>query len=376
LWVLREWLKESAAAMELCYGYSGGLEDLLSKHAAKVQRMADFSRQSRRESLRDQAKAARAAALKAAAGQVDRSRWLTFGLPHADACFQHFDVNNEDWYAIVAGPPSGGKSTVMRQVAGANCVEAKAGVVFLLETSLRRWLQALAAAFAHVDLRKLHELPKDRLAVFDQWMQTVEAWVEERLWIFDDIYHLEDIERVTREVNRRVTEQRIAAGADPATVHGLDFAIVDYLQLIDLREKFRGQREEKIGMISKGLKKLFKSVNITGLVGSQLNRKAREEGRHPRLTDLRESGSIEQDADVVLAVHTPAEDKSGAVQDGTRAVDEVELLQLKRRNGPRDVAVDLLFYKTQGRYVDAKGTSVARPGLPKPPGGYKGKGKS
>ena len=375
LWMLRELIKQGTTVVEESYAFTGGLEDLVSKWATKFQRMADFAQGANRASQRDQAAAARAAALQAAAGKVDTSRWLYLGLPYADAAFQPYDVKNEDWYVVVAGPPSGGKSSEMRQTAGYNCLQGKCGVVFLLETSMRRWLQALAATFAHVNLRDLAILPPDMLKQFDEWMAVIESWVEERLWVFDDVFYIEDIERITREINRKVRERKIAAGEDPEKAWGLDFAVVDYLQLVDMREKFRGQREEKIAAISKAHKRLFKSLNITGFVGAQLNRKSREESRRPKLTDLRESGAIEQDADAVLALFTPENDASGNKQDGNQAVDEMELIQLKRRNGPRDVAVDVLFYKKQARFQDAKKLGDARPGLPKPADGYKGKGQ-
>ena len=81
--------------------------------------------------------------------------------------------------------------------------------------------------------------------------------------------------------------------------HPLGLIIIDYLQLIAGTDS-KVQREQQIAEISRGVKGLAKELNIPVIVLSQLNRESEKEGRQPRLSDLRESGSIEQDADLVL----------------------------------------------------------------------------
>jgi replicative DNA helicase len=373
LWLRREALKQAARLVEECRESTNTASDVLARMASKLQRMADFAAGSQRESQRDAVRAAREAALREAAGQIDRSRWLYLGLPYADAAFLPYDVKNEDWYVVLAAPPSRGKSSVARQLVGHNCEQGKVFVVVLLETSRRRWVQSLAASYARVNLRAKDQWLRSQREAFEKWMIEIESWMEERLWVFDDLYAIEDIERTIREINRTVRDRRIAAGVPVDQARGIDGAVVDYLQLIGMKEKFRGQREEFVAKISRALKLLFKGIDITGFVLSQLNRKSTEENRRPLLSDLRESGAIEQDADGVLFLHTPREDSTGNKQDGTRFVHEAELIQAKRRNGPRDVAVDVLFYPSHTRYEDAKRQPVG-PGKPKPADGYKREG--
>ena len=89
-------------------------------------------------------------------------------------------------------------------------------------------------------------------------------------------------------------------------------------------------REQQVAEISRGLKGLAKELDVPVIVLSQLNRSAEKENRTPRLSDLRESGSIEQDADVVLMLARPKE----AEEKFQVAADSAELIVAKQRNGP------------------------------------------
>jgi len=107
--------------------------------------------------------------------------------------------------------------------------------------------------------------------------------------------------------------------------------MVDYLQLLSGTDN-RVQREQQIAEISRGLKGMAKELNIPVLVLSQLNRESEKEKRLPRISDLRESGSIEQDADVVfLLAPNPKSEDNPTVPQASR---ERLLVIAKQRNGP------------------------------------------
>ncbi len=375
LGLLRSAIRQSGAAVELCHAHQGeGLEAMLGGIALKFQKLADFAMRRGRESLRDRAAKRLDQTLAAAAGAVDKSRWLSTGLPWLDACILPFDVKQEDWLVIVAGPPSGGKSSIMRHIALHNCDQGKRGAVFLLETGLR-WLDAGAATYARVNLRELDRTLKERMALFKARYEQLVGYAEERLWIFEDLVFVEDIERQIREINRTLLERDLAAGVPADKARGLDFVVVDYLQIMATRQQFRGHREQVVSHISMTLKRLLKSLDITGFIGAQINRSSREDpGLPPKLAALRESGAIEQDADRVIFIHTPPTNRAGATQDGNNLVDEVSIIQRKSRNGPRDVDVPVLFQKQWTRYEEASRKGEARPGLPKPQSGYKREG--
>ena len=113
--------------------------------------------------------------------------------------------------------------------------------------------------------------------------------------------------------------------------HKLGFIIVDYLQLLSPTDA-RMPREQQVAEASRGLKTLAKELDVPVLVLSQLNRSSEKEDRKPRLSDLRESGSIEQDADVVLMLAQSKEDRErGETQVATGSM---ELVVAKQRNGP------------------------------------------
>jgi replicative DNA helicase len=122
--------------------------------------------------------------------------------------------------------------------------------------------------------------------------------------------------------------------------HGIKLLVVDYLQLM------RGRRQEnrtvEITEISNGLKALAKELRLPVLALSQLNREVeRDQKREPRLSDLRDSGSVEQDADIVCFLHPTEEAESEPMR--------VNLLIRKHRNGPTG-KVPLLFFKRWTRF--------------------------
>jgi replicative DNA helicase len=130
--------------------------------------------------------------------------------------------------------------------------------------------------------------------------------------------------------------------------------VIDYLQLLHSTARRAENRQQEIADISSGVKSLAKELNVPIIVLSQLNRELeREKNRKPRLSDLRESGAIEQDADVVGLLYKPS---SGDDEDSGSAVEEdavpVNLLIAKQRNGPTG-DVNLTFLKSYTRFESA-----------------------
>jgi replicative DNA helicase len=109
----------------------------------------------------------------------------------------------------------------------------------------------------------------------------------------------------------------------------LGLIIVDYLQLLSPVDS-KVPREQQVAEASRGLKSLAKELDVPVIVLSQLNRSSEKENRAPKLADLRESGSIEQDADVVLMLARPKD----ADEKFQVAADSAELIVAKQRNGP------------------------------------------
>jgi replicative DNA helicase len=139
--------------------------------------------------------------------------------------------------------------------------------------------------------------------------------------------------------------------------YGIKLFVIDYLQLLHSASKRVENRQQEIADISGGIKALAKELNVPVIVLSQLNREIeREKGRAPRLSDLRESGSIEQDADLVGLLYKPSsksdDDESGSGAEPEDAI-PVNLLIAKQRNGPAQIDVNLTFLKTYTRFESA-----------------------
>jgi replicative DNA helicase len=132
----------------------------------------------------------------------------------------------------------------------------------------------------------------------------------------------------------------------------LGLVIVDYLQLIRGTDN-RVQREQQIADISRGIKGMAKELGVPVVVLSQLNRESEKENRDPRISDLRESGSIEQDADVVLLLHRPkrSDDEDEGLGENRLPgdVEHIKLIIAKQRNGPIG-DIDLTFVRRYTRY--------------------------
>ncbi len=133
--------------------------------------------------------------------------------------------------------------------------------------------------------------------------------------------------------------------------HGIKLFVIDYLQLLNsTARRAQENRQQEIADISSGVKALAKELNVPVIVLSQLNRELeKDKSRKPRLSDLRESGSIEQDADLVGLLYKPdAGDEEEAPREESEGV-AVNFLIAKQRNGPTG-DVNLTFLKPYTRF--------------------------
>ncbi|MCU0362902.1 MAG: replicative DNA helicase [Bacteroidales bacterium] len=134
--------------------------------------------------------------------------------------------------------------------------------------------------------------------------------------------------------------------------HKLDIVIVDYLQLMSGPEN-AGSREQEVSNISRSLKSIAKELNVPILALSQLNRSVEMRGgtKRPLLSDLRESGAIEQDADMVVFIHRQEKFGIPVFEDGSSTKGIAEIILAKNRNGPVD-DVRLRFREERAQFID------------------------
>ncbi len=149
--------------------------------------------------------------------------------------------------------------------------------------------------------------------------------------------------------------------------HDIGLIIIDYLQLMQGSNRENGNREQEIASISRGLKSLAKELDVPVIALSQLSRAVEQRGgdKRPQLSDLRESGSIEQDADVVMFLYRPEYYGITTTNEGQSTAGMAEVIIGKQRNGPVGSKM-LYFVKDYARFEnltvnDAKGDFVGVP---------------
>ncbi|MBI3733490.1 MAG: DnaB-like helicase C-terminal domain-containing protein, partial [Chloroflexi bacterium] len=131
-----------------------------------------------------------------------------------------------------------------------------------------------------------------------------------------------------------------------AAERGLDLVIIDYLQLIHTTGRIEN-RVQEIAQISRALKALARELRAPVIALSQLSRAVESRpDKHPQLSDLRESGSLEQDADVVMFLY-----RDDAYNQATEKTNIAEVIVAKHRNGPTG-KVELYFQRSQSRFAD------------------------
>jgi replicative DNA helicase len=240
---------------------------------------------------------------------------------------------------VIAGRPSMGKTSLAMNIADYVATDLKIPVgVFSLEMSAPSLTLRMLCSRARVNLRSIRE---GFLAERDipRIMTAGDRLMNAPLYI-DDSGTLTVMQM--RAKARRMVMQ-----------YGIKLAVVDYLQLLKSNNRKVKSRQEEISDISSGIKALAKELNIPIIVLSQLNREVeREKNRKPRLADLRESGAIEQDADVVGMLYQV---QSGDEENDTWEQNDVvpiNLLIAKQRNGPTG-DVNLTFLKSYTRFESA-----------------------
>ena len=144
--------------------------------------------------------------------------------------------------------------------------------------------------------------------------------------------------------------------------HGVKIIIIDYLQLMNASGMSFGSRQEEVSTISRSLKGLAKELNIPIIALSQLNRgvESREgiDGKRPQLSDLRESGAIEQDADVVMFLY-----RDDYYHKDTEKKDIAEVIIAKQRNGPIGT-IELVWLPRYTQFVNMKKIKSYKKNLP------------
>ena len=244
---------------------------------------------------------------------------------------------------ILAARPSVGKTSLALNIAEhAAARDRKSVGIFSLEMSKEQLVLRLLSSVANIDSQRLRTGFLDELD-FTRIAPAMNTLSEAPIYI-DDTPNITTMELRTKA--RRLQAET-----------GLDLVIVDYLQLMQSSTTTRdANRVQEVAEISRGLKALARELKVPVIALSQLSRQPEmRESKEPRLSDLRESGSIEQDADLVMFLWREKERGSDdQVTDG----EVIKLKLAKHRNGPTG-EIDLWFKKAQTRFVNYAGDRFA-----------------
>ena len=237
--------------------------------------------------------------------------------------FTHLDRLTLGWQPsdliIIAARPSMGKTAFVLSLARNVAVDFQKGVAFFsLEMSAEQLMMRLIVAESELDSRSVRNGDL-----------TPEQWK-----------HMETAIK--------------PLSTAPLFIDDTPLIIIDYLQLMTANTDNRNSnREQEVAMISRSLKAIAKELNVPIIALSQLNRSVESRGgnKRPQLSDLRESGAIEQDADLVAFIHRPEYYGLTVDEDGTPTEGMAEVIVAKHRNGAVDT-IKLRFRKEQARFMD------------------------
>lgn len=329
--LLRSIIEEATAAIDRCYTETDeDAEQLLSRTES-----AFFDLSGQRVSKTEDWKAA--VNLTMAKLEHTQSFGVPTGYRDLDAKLRGFHQTD---MIVLAARPSMGKTSLAMNIAenaalGKNKDHKPASIgVFSLEMSQEQLVRRMLFSRARIPAWRdeIHKSDHGKLvAAADQ--------LGKANLVVDDSAGLDVMDLVSRA--RRMKR-----------VYGIELVVIDYLQLLHDKRRMRDGRQQETASISNTIKKMAKDLDVPVLILSQLSRAPEQGGRDgkPRLSDLRDSGAIEQDADVVLLLTRPSFNdahKGDVTEDDPLA----EVIIAKHRNGPTGT-VEMNFFKEFTRFED------------------------
>jgi len=282
--------------------------------------------------------------MKEAIQELEIKKEKKDGITGVPSGFIDLDMITSGWQPsdliIIAGRPSMGKTALVLSLIRNAAVDHNQPMgIFSLEMSSLQLVNRLISSEAELDSDKIR---KGNLKDYE-WQQLLHKTdsLNKAPIFIDDTPALSILE--LRAKSRRLKSQ-----------HDVKCIIVDYLQLMSSDYgKSSGNREQEIASISRSLKALAKELNIPVIALSQLSRAVETRGgdKRPVLSDLRESGSIEQDADMVMFIYRAERYDISEDEDGESTIGVAEILLRKNRNG-RTGKVKLKFIERFAKFVD------------------------
>ena len=353
--VLRRLISTSNEIIKSCYAFEQPVDDLLDLAESTIFRLSESRLRKGFTSIKE--------LIPSTFEDIENLQSTESGLTGIPTGYADFDVMTNGMHRgeliIIAGRPSMGKSALAMNIAEHVAIKEKKAIgVFSIEMSKEQLALRMLCGRAGISQQKLRagklrDTEWSRLA-------TIGGVLSEAPIFIDDSPAISSLE--IRAKARRLKAQ-----------HDLGLIIVDYLQMVHGGGRFEN-RQQEMASISRGLKALAKELEIPVIAASQLSRLVEQRGgdKRPQLSDLRESGAIEQDADVVAFIYRPEHYLTHLEKNDPKLIEVAgvaEVIVAKQRNGPTG-SVKLHFRKEFARFENLeKHRSDVPPGVEPVSGG-------
>ena len=328
--IRRHLIETSAEIQKNSYATSQNVDDLLDRAEQNVL------------AVRGQKDQAQTRAIQDVLGKVvDRIDWLHKNRNQLTGLASgYYDLDDltggfqPGEFIVVAARPSMGKTSFVLNVLDNVCnVLRRPALLFTLEMPAEQIASNLLCIHKRLDTHKFRRGTFER----EDWNRLEQGVSEIAEWplYIDDSASL-------RAMDLRARARRMHAR------HKIELIVVDYLQLVTGNRSL-DNRATEVAEISAGLKALARELKVPLIAVAQLSRRVEQEQRRPRMSDLRESGAIEQDADVIIMLHRPQDVAEEGEEAAEPTGNEADLIIAKQRNGPTG-AVHLIFRKQYLRF--------------------------
>lgn len=346
--IKRELIRMSSEVMRDAFDDTNDVFDVLNKAESDLFKIAENNMG---RSVNDMP-----TVVREAIEEIEKAAQNSDGISGIPTGFFELDKLTAGWQRsdmiVIAARPAMGKTAFVLSMARNTAVDHNRGVaIFSLEMSSVQLVKRLIASEARLSAEKLR---KGDLAdhEFQQLHSRIKKLSTAPIFIDDtpgiSVFDL-------RAKCRRLKMQ-----------HNIDMVIIDYLQLMTAGGgKSQGNREQEISTISRSIKEIAKELNVPIIALSQLSRSVEQRGgdKRPVLSDLRESGAIEQDADIVSFIYRPEYYGFHQDEQGNSNLGVGEIIVAKHRNGALD-SVRLRFIKEYARFDNLEGSNFEA--LPSP----------
>ena len=332
-WIQRELIQISQETQRIAFDDSMPVDDLIDSASSKIFSLAEKNMKRETSPVHS--------VISQAIGEIEESQSREGNISGVPSGYRGLDAVTYGWQksdlVIIAARPSVGKTAFVLTMARNMAVDYKVPVaIFSLEMPATQLVKRIMVSETGLPSEKIRGASKMTQEEWNRLNERIALLDKSPIWI-DDTPSL-SIYEFRSKARRLVRNNKVK------------LIIIDYLQLMTGPPELRGMREQEVSTISRSLKAIAKELDIPIIALSQLNRMVETRGgnKRPQLSDLRESGAIEQDADIVMFIHRP---EMLGVEDENMPPGYTQLIIAKHRNGEvKDI--DMRFLSKEVKFFD------------------------